>query len=381
MQEHSNTRHFFAESGEFQPASAIFLQLQADAAKVSANGRAAALPWPEKKHARQTVVPVFLPFSGCATRCVFCSQESQTGQSGPASLAELEIILQNAAIEAGKAASPPELAFYGGTFTAQDDAALGRCLDFARDLRARGKIVSFRCSTRPDCVDGPVLSRLAQAGCSLVELGVQTFDDEALAKSRRGYDGRIAEKAIRLVREYGLGPGVQLLPGLPGQKPSAFANDVARAIGLGATCLRFYPCQVPENTALAVMWKKGEYSPWPLALAIRLLARGLLLANAARVPVIRMGLAPQEGFLPLAGPAHPALGGIVMARSLLLGALFLARRLGAKNFADLRLHAPKCARGYIGGHKNSLLPVWKHLGLEIGEIKFDCEKMVIVERS
>lgn len=381
MQASPNTRHIFGKLGDNPLLARIFSRFMPDLAKEASDNGKSSLPWPCQHAKRPEVFPVFLPFSGCRTRCVFCSQQAQTGTRPPSGPSEVRAILASAqeALAAANKKQPVELAFYGGTFTAQDRESLRICLDFAQKLHQQGKILSFRCSTRPDSLDHAILADLIASGCTLVELGVQSFADEALLESRRGYTGATAEKAALMVKKSGLQLGVQLMPGMPGQNDASFADDVARALELGADCLRFYPCQVLEGTALAALWRRGAYRPWPLRLALRRLAQGLLLANMARVPVIRMGLAPQAGFNMLAGPWHPALGSMIQARALMLAALVLARSQGRQTLAGAFLHVPGNARGFATGHRKALLALWQRLGLNIDNLKFDSSDEICLE--
>lgn len=381
MQASPNTRHIFWKLANLPQTARIFSDFLPVLAEAALPLARPSLPWPGKSAQKSAVIPVFLPFSGCRTRCVFCSQPGQTGISAPEGPAGVRAILAKAQINLEEATqkgkTPAELAFYGGTFTAQERESLEICLDFAEKMLQAGKINSFRCSTRPDCLDESILAELAARGCRLVELGIQSFADAALKKSARGYTGAVAEKAAGLVKKSGLGLGVQLMPGMPGQKDAAFIADVARAISLDADCLRFYPCQVIEGTALADLWKRGVYRPWPLRLTLRRLAQGLLLANVASVPVIRMGLAPQPGLAMLAGPWHPALGSMVQARALMLAALLLA---GQGGLAGASLHLPRSARGYAAGHRGAAIPLWARLGLDFANLNFDADSGIWLER-
>ena len=110
-------------------------------------------PWPPLPRARP-IVPVFLPFRGCPTRCVFCAQDVQTGRTDK-SEATPDRILDTARaaldLRAARGLPPAELAFYGGTFTALPETERDACLEFAAAALARGQITAFRCSTRPDC--------------------------------------------------------------------------------------------------------------------------------------------------------------------------------------------------------------------------------------
>ncbi len=334
-------------------------------------------PWPQPARSRP-IVPVFLPFRGCPTRCIFCAQDIQTGRIRQEADPDGNVpdgILDKAGaalnLRAARGLPPAELAFYGGTFTALPAAEREACLEFAATALARGRIASFRCSTRPDCLDKRILSRLRQTGCAVVELGVQSFADTALRAARRGYDGAAALRACALVRASGLRLGVQLLPGMPGVSPEVFLADVGQALDAGADMLRFYPCLVLAGTGLARLWRVGGYAPWDMESTLDNLAQGWLLARAVHTPVIRMGLAPEASLAGaiLAGPAHPALGTRVMGRALLAAVRNLATRAPGGRMPE-RLEAPRACQGYFWGHANELRPAWAALGLDPRNVRY-----------
>jgi histone acetyltransferase (RNA polymerase elongator complex component) len=281
-------------------------------------------PSPEPFRERARIYPIFLPFSGCPQRCLFCSQEAQTGR-GQQSVAEArrraaaDLSRRAQARRGGEAAPKPfELAFYGGTFTALSPEDRAACLDFAAAWRARGMVDKTRCSTRPDAVDPALLAELRQGGCTCVELGVQSFSDTALRSVRRGYTGKEAERACRLAQEAGLALGVQLLPGLPGHTRADAEADIERCLAIGPDMVRLYPCLTLEGTGLAELWRRGEYRPWALEPTLDFLAFACRRLGAAGIPVIRMGLAEELGLAGqiLAGPRHPDMGGLVRGRAL-----------------------------------------------------------------
>ena len=334
-------------------------------------------PRPCAAQARAKVFPVFLPLAGCPGRCIYCNQPAQTGQAPE----PLEAVLARARAEllARPAASGPvELAFFGGTFTALPEPVQHHFLDLAAELKACGRVSRVRCSTRPDAVTPALLARLRARGLDLVELGVQSFQDQALVASRRGYDGAAARTACRMVRAAGLSLGIQLLPGLPGLSPpegteeteetegtegtEAFARDVALAASFAPELVRLYPCLVLEGTALAGLWRAGEFAPWPLKATIEALARALRVLWAAGVPAARIGLAEQAGLRVLAGPRHPALGQMARARALLLHVGDMLPTLAGP---ATTLFVPRRWQGEVLGQGNALGADYAALGLKV----------------
>lgn len=316
------------------------------------------------------IVPVFLPFQGCPGRCVFCAQDRQTGGAGGFSLdAALGAAAQALRDYAARGLSC-ELAFYGGTFTALPADERRGCLAFLDRERALGHVCRARCSTRPDALGDDAADELAAHGIDLVELGIQSFSDEALALSRRGYGADVAEEACRFLAGRGLDFGIQLLPGMPGSTPEVFLNDVETALGLRPACLRFYPCLVPEGTELARRYREGSYAPWSTETTAETLGAALASAWERGVPVIRLSVAPEGMFdaALLAGPRHPALGALIQAEALFRTVVKAAGDLGRP---PERLALPRSCQGFVFGDRGSMKARWSALGLPPGSIVFE----------
>lgn len=330
----------------------------------AASSRMHLLPWPQRQ--TRQIYPLFLPWLGCRSRCIFCAQDVQTGKSAPANeaelLARLEICETDLKLAAAKGRPQAELAFYGGTFTALPEHLWRICLDFALRLQVAGLISGFRCSTRPDCIDSRRLGEMKECGCQLIELGIQSFDSATLSLAGRGYSAETALRACRSVAAAALGPGIQLMPGLPGNRPDDFLEDVKTALACKPACLRFYPCLVLAGSALAGLWRKGRFAVWNLQETVRALSTGWLLAGERQVPVIRMGLAAQAGLSDaiLAGPRHPSLGSMVMSQALLQT---IQKALqGKPPQLPWQVSLPEKTQGYRTGWRGELLPFWQGQG-------------------
>lgn len=268
---------------------------------------------------RGTIFPIFIPFAGCPHHCIFCAQEQQTG-AGRQSVAEA---VAKANIDfpeflAKTKSSCIDMAFYGGTFTAigEDDfflclAFFGACKELAKK---NGITLLGRCSTRPDALAPDRLQSLKSTGIDLIELGIQSFNDTVLMQSKRAYTGETAVSACQTVLAHGFKLGIQLMAGLPNQNQTVFLNDVQTALLQNPHCMRYYPCLVPEKTQLARLFDEGKYMPWSNETCIEILGKALATAWQARVPVIRLTVAPEQEFDThlAAGPRHPGLGSDIM---------------------------------------------------------------------
>lgn len=332
------------------------------------------------------VVPFFLPFAGCPHRCLFCAQDKQTGRAAKAdtlsfseSLAKLFFNISARKRKEGAKGdkAPADLGFYGGTFTLLPIEQQMACLRLAATCKAQGLIRHVRCSTRPDALVPEHLAKLKEAGLDLVEVGVQSFGDEPLTASRRGYTGEQAVQGCEAVKAAGLDLGIQLLPGMPGSTPERFLADVSAALDVRAACLRFYPCLVIRDTALAELWRQGRYAPWSLECTVDALGRGLAAAWRAGIPVIRLSLAPEPDLdaAVLAGPRHPALGSMIQGEALFLT---LAEHIRSVGRAPDEVRLPPRCQGFFFGHQGSLRPRWTALGVDPARILWKGEEAVLV---
>ena len=269
--------------------------------------------------ARAYILPVFVPHLGCPHACVFCDQRQISGALHPATAEDVKNSIAKAAsflpLEGKR-----QLAFYGGSFTAipaeQQEALLGA----AKEALERGEIDSIRLSTRPDAVDDAALRRLHRFGVETVELGAQSMDDAVLRKAGRGHTAQDVERASRLLKEAGFRLILQMMTGLPGSTDETDTESAKRIIALEPHGVRVYPTVIVRDTALYELWKAGKYREHTVEDAVRVCAKILPLFEAAKIPVIRLGLNPTEELnrgAAAGGAYHPALGELVKSRILL----------------------------------------------------------------
>ena len=263
------------------------------------------------------VIPLFIPHRGCPHLCLFCNQNSITGAGEAAAMDGAEV---GRTIRTWLARSPGhrevQAAFFGGSFTCLPRREQEEMLLAVRPFLDSGEVGRIRLSTRPDCISGDICRFLAAHRVAIVELGIQSFDDQVLQRARRGHTAGDSRRAIGLLQEAGLQVGMQLMPGLPGETSRSFVSGIAEAIRLKPAFVRLYPAVVLKNSGLAVDCLAGRYRPLSLNRAVALTARAKEMLDAAGIPIVRMGLqasAELEKEI-LAGPYHPAFGELVLSR-------------------------------------------------------------------
>lgn len=266
-----------------------------------------------KKH---YIIPIFVPHIGCPHTCVFCNQDSITGDAGLVgstgnvdgefvrkTIEEyLETINNNDAVI--------EVSFFGGTFTGINMCKQRELLAVAQSFKSLGKIDYIHMSTRPDYISEEIMEHLKSFDVDVIELGVQSLDDEVLHKAGRGHSEADVINASKLIKEYGFTLGHQLMLGLPGDTKEKDLESVRKSILMKPDIARIYPALVIKDTPMEKMLNRGEYKPYSLEEAVDISKAVYGIYEINGVQVIRMGLQPTEeinvdGDI-VEGPFHPA---------------------------------------------------------------------------
>ncbi|HAT56410.1 MAG TPA: radical SAM protein [Veillonellaceae bacterium] len=260
---------------------------------------------------KHSIIPLFIPHSGCPHQCVFCNQVRITGRTTPVTPEEVRNKINLYTTGPGEQ-KQWEAAFYGGTFTALPPHLIKALLKPASEAMREGRITAIRISTRPDAIDEQILQILLDGGVRTVELGVQSMDQEVLKKSERGHTAEQVCLAVQQLKKAGLSVGLQFMVGLPGEDGASLRRTARRGVRLHPDFIRIYPVLVLEGTALADSWRQGQYSPCTLESALCACAFLKKYYGRHSIPVIRTGLQATEeldrGGSFLAGPYHPAMG-------------------------------------------------------------------------
>lgn len=258
------------------------------------------------KHAN---ISLFVTHMGCPHQCSFCNQKTISGSVSALSPDDVAKTLEDA-VTHGNSPENTEIAFFGGSFTAIERGYMVSLLEATKPFMEKGCFKGIRISTRPDAIDGEVLSVLKSYGVTSIEIGAQSTDDTVLTLNQRGHTREDIFNASFLVKKYGFSLGLQMMTGLLGDTDEKSLKTCEDIIFLKPDTVRIYPTIVLEGTYLAELYKKGEYSPQTLENAVSLCAKLLRRFHEESIKVIRLGLHSggnvEEGYI--AGPYHQAFG-------------------------------------------------------------------------
>ncbi|MDD2218095.1 MAG: radical SAM protein [Eubacteriales bacterium] len=271
-----------------------------------------------KKHA---IIPIFIPHRGCPNDCVFCNQREITAQIEDVTSPDVRKKIEEYLVTLeGRGLETIEVAFFGGSFTGIPIEEQSAFLKVAKEYKDIGKIDKIHLSTRPDYIDERILNNLKKYGTDIIELGIQSFDDEVLAASQRGHDSRQAVQACKLVKEWGFELGIQLMIGLPSDTKEKAILSSKKAVKLAPSSARLYPTVIIRNTKLMEMYKEGSYVPLDEDEAVEITAEMYKLLHEAGIKILRVGLkstdimTDKEGGAALRGTYHPAFRQLVEGR-------------------------------------------------------------------
>ncbi|KGI40165.1 radical SAM protein [Clostridium tetani] len=261
-----------------------------------------------KKH---YIIPIFVPHEGCVHNCVFCNQNSITGISEVIDDKYTKDTIETYLQTINKTQETIiEVSFFGGSFTAIDINKQKRLLNVAKEYKEKGLIDFIRLSTRPDYIDDAILTNLKDYKVDIIELGVQSLDEEVLKKSARGHSEKDVKEASKLIHEYGFTLGHQVMLGLPGDSFEKDIKTALKVIEMKPKICRIYPALVIKNTPMEKMYKEGVYQPYTLEEAVEISKELYNIFTENNIEVIRIGLQPteeiNEGGELVAGPFHPA---------------------------------------------------------------------------
>ncbi|AKN29438.1 radical SAM protein [Clostridium carboxidivorans P7] len=266
------------------------------------------------------IIPIFVPHEGCPHNCVFCNQNTITGSSGKIDAEFTRNTIEEYLKTIKRENSIVEVSFFGGTFTAISMEKQKEFLAVAKEYKEKGFIDLIHLSTRPDYIDDEILTNLKNYSVDVIELGVQSLDEEVLLKSGRGHSPEDVVKASNLIKEYGFVLGHQIMLGLPGDTFEKDIETTKKSILMKPDIYRIYPALVIKDTPMEKMYKSGMYKPYDLYEAVEISKVIYCMLTSNNINVIRIGLQPteeiNEGKEIVAGPFHAAF------RELMEGSLY-----------------------------------------------------------
>lgn len=301
-------------------------------------------------------IPIFVPHKGCPHDCVFCNQRKITGRQREMTPKEAENTIKSylETIEKHNVNGTyyAEIAFFGGSFTAIETEKQTELLKMAQSYVNSGRVHGIRCSTRPDSINDDILSNCKKYGVTAIELGVQSADDMVLKLSERGHTFDDVKRASKLIKEYGIELGLQMMTGLPGDTFEKSIETAKKIASLSPQNVRIYPTLVMEGTRLMEMYEKGEYVPQSLSYAVSLAAEVAEVFISKNIEILRISLQTTDGVnaKTVIGPYHEAFAELVYSE---IEKRKLEAHIKDNNMSDCILEVKTDKPSQVIGHNKS----------------------------
>lgn len=231
----------------------------------------------------------------CPGRCVYCPTEARMPKSylanEPGAARALrhefdpfnQVAARLKSLEAnGHSTDKCELIVLGGTWTVYkkdyQEWFIKRCfdafneqetatLDEAKTVNetAKHRVIGMTLETRPDHIDYDEARRLRWLGCTRVQLGVQSTNQEVLDITKRDQRNEDVIEATRILKEAGFKISHHYMQGLPGATPETDLQSIRDAFytpDFQPDHVKIYPTVVVKTAVLYRWWKEGKYTPY-----------------------------------------------------------------------------------------------------------------------
>ncbi len=209
-------------------------------------------------------VALYVHWPYCSRICPYCDfnvvrdrgrNEEQAALAG-AILADLEA--QAALLGPRPLAS---VFFGGGTPSLMAPEAVATIIERAKALFPGGGDIEVTLEANPTDAEAARFAALAAAGVDRLSLGVQAFDDEALAFLGRNHSADEARRAIALASAAFPRLSIDLIYARPGQTTTGWAHELTTALDLGFEHISPYQLTIEASTAFGRAVSRGQWAP------------------------------------------------------------------------------------------------------------------------
>ena len=226
---------------------------------------------------------VHWPF--CVSKCPYCDFNSHVRSSIDQDEWR-EALLQDLAHEArllpGRTLT--SIFFGGGTPSLMEPSTAAAVIDAACGYWTPAAGMETSLEVNPNSVEAARFADLARAGVNRLSLGLQSFDDKALAFLGRAHSAREGWKALEIAQKHFRRVSFDLIYALPGDTEASWAATLAQALSLGTGHLSLYQLTIEPGTRFATMVARSEFRPLDPDAAARLYELTDEMTSAAGLP-------------------------------------------------------------------------------------------------
>lgn len=205
---------------------------------------------------------LYIHWPFCLKKCPYCDFNSHV-RDAVDHAAWQDALVADMRHEAALAGGEPlgSIFFGGGTPSLMPPALVAALLAEAERLWGFAEGIEITLEANPSSVEAAAFGGLAQAGINRVSLGLQALDDAALRFLGRLHDADEGLRALAVAQRQFARVSFDLIYARPGQQPSAWEGELARALALGTGHLSLYQLTIEPNTRFATDVRLGRFAP------------------------------------------------------------------------------------------------------------------------
>jgi putative oxygen-independent coproporphyrinogen III oxidase len=121
--------------------------------------------------------------------------------------------------------------------------------------------IEITLEANPNSVEAERFADLASAGINRLSLGLQSFDDQALAFLGRAHSAREGFAALAIAQKHFRRVSFDLIYALPGDTADSWSVALAQALALGTSHLSAYQLTIEPGTRFAALHAAGKLRP------------------------------------------------------------------------------------------------------------------------
>jgi oxygen-independent coproporphyrinogen-3 oxidase len=231
----------------------------------------------------QVALYVHWPF--CVSKCPYCDFNSHIRAAIDQDMwreALLADLAHEAALLPGRRLT--SIFFGGGTPSLMEPATVEAVIGAARRHWVADATIEITLEANPNSVEAARFADLAAAGVNRVSLGLQSFDDEALAFLGRAHSAREGFAALATAQKHFRRVSFDLIYALPGDTEDRWSAMLAQALSLGTSHLSLYQLTIEPGTRFASMVAGREFEPLDADAAAALFELTDAMTSAAGLP-------------------------------------------------------------------------------------------------
>ena len=226
---------------------------------------------------------VHWPF--CVSKCPYCDFNSHVRASIDQDdwrEALLVDLAHEAALLPGRTLT--SIFFGGGTPSLMEPATVGAIIEAACAHWQAAPDIEISLEANPNSVEAARFADLAAAGINRASLGLQSFDDRALAFLGRAHSAREGFAALDVAQKQFRRVSFDLIYALPGDTDESWSAMLAQALSLGTGHLSLYQLTIEPGTRFATMAAKSQFAPLGVDTAAELYELTDAMTSAAGMP-------------------------------------------------------------------------------------------------